>query len=134
MYCRKCGKQLGDSVKFCPSCGTPTNPDSPAEPIQQVRRIVCPICHGTNVFCQREQAGALGVGTNRVVVQYKRSKGCLYWMIIGWWLEPIVAFFRWIAEILFGGKKKSGFNVNASKAIVHTVAVCQNCGHSWRIS
>ena len=25
MYCRKCGKQIGDEDKFCKECGSPTN-------------------------------------------------------------------------------------------------------------
>lgn len=26
-YCKKCGNELRDNVKFCPSCGNPINPD-----------------------------------------------------------------------------------------------------------
>ncbi len=34
MYCRKCGKQLDDSVKFCPVCGEATG----VPPVQQFRQ------------------------------------------------------------------------------------------------
>lgn len=51
---------------------------------------VCPRCESENIFYQREQAGNIGVGTNRVVIQTaNKSHGCLYWVCIGWWLKPM---------------------------------------------
>ena len=29
MYCKHCGKQIEDSVKFCPACGAATDPSAP---------------------------------------------------------------------------------------------------------
>ncbi len=34
MYCRNCGKQIGESVSYCPYCGTPTFNAPPAQPTQ----------------------------------------------------------------------------------------------------
>ncbi len=34
MYCRNCGKQIGEGVSYCPYCGTPTFNAPPAQPTQ----------------------------------------------------------------------------------------------------
>lgn len=92
----------------------------------------CPKCNSDNIFIQQIQTGSVGMSQNKVViVQPKKSKGCMYWLIIGWWLEPIIFLsFGWI-KLLFGGSKKSGINLNANKNLTKTVCTCQSCGHSW---
>jgi len=35
-YCAKCGKELAEDAKFCPSCGTPT-PLASEEEIRKAR-------------------------------------------------------------------------------------------------
>ena len=138
MYCRKCGKQIDDSAKFCTFCGEPTGDlDSTVSPqsVTMENGIRCLKCHSTNVVCQREQVASVGAGTNRVVVQpAKQSKGCLYWALIGWWWKPFCFIcFGWLKAVFGSRKAHGGINVNASKAITHTIAVCQNCGNSWRV-
>lgn len=79
--------------------------------------MVCPSCGSSNVNVQ-------AVGH----VQTKK-KGFLYWIIIGWWLEPLLWLFFTIPMIfakLFGGKGKV-----KTKVISH--AVCQNCGKQWEV-
>ena len=62
----------------------------------------CPKCGSENITYQREQTGSIGAGTNKVVIeQPKKSKGCLYWMFIGWW---------W--KLFFGGKSRIGLNIH----------------------
>jgi len=34
-FCKNCGTQMDDSTKFCPSCGTGTEPTAPQQPTQQ---------------------------------------------------------------------------------------------------
>lgn len=95
----------------------------------------CPKCGSENVNVQREQTASFGAGTNTVVIQEaKRSKGCLYWCLIGWWYKPLYWLcIGWWKNLLFGGKKKGGLNFNANKSINRTMAVCQDCGHSWKV-
>jgi hypothetical protein len=96
---------------------------------------VCPNCNGSNITFQRESSGSVGASTNKVVIEKpKKSKGCLYWMCIGWWWEPFrYICFTWWIRLLFGGKERVGFNVNANKTLNYTIAVCQDCGHSWKV-
>jgi len=59
----------------------------------------------------------------------KRKKGCAYWIFIGWWWEIIswIVFGIWkLFAVLFGKKTKV---VSKTKS----VAVCQNCGHRWKV-
>lgn len=49
----------------------------------------CPKCGSPNITYQREQTASIGAGTNKVMIQEakeaKESKGCMYWLAIGWW-------------------------------------------------
>ena len=94
----------------------------------------CPKCKSENITCQREQTASIGAGTNKVVIQKNtKSHGCLYWLAIGWWWKPIYwLLIGWWWKLLFG-RRKSGLNIHANKSINHTVAICQNCGHTWKI-
>lgn len=95
----------------------------------------CPKCGSENVIIQREQAANIGAGTNKVVIENpKKSKGCLYWLCCGW----IFSFIYWLSigwwkNLFFGGKRKSGLNIHMNKFIHHTMAVCQNCGKTWKV-
>lgn len=94
----------------------------------------CPRCGSENIIYQREQTGNIGAGTNKVVIQpAKKSKGCLYWLLIGWWWKPMYwLLIGWWWRLLFGGGIRSGLNFNANKSLNRTVGVCQNCGHTWK--
>lgn len=95
----------------------------------------CPKCGGQNLTYQREQVGGIGASTNRVVIQkQKKSKGCMYWLLIGFWLEPMYwLFIGWWWKLLFGGGNRGGLNFNANKITNQTVAICQSCGYTWKI-
>ena len=127
--CPECGKSISDKAATCPGCGCPIASvnDKP-----QAAGAKCPKCGSTNISFQVVQQGSVGASTNKVVIQEaKKSKGCLYWCIVGWWLQPIVWMFTAPFKLLFGGKRKSGLNVNASKMISKTKGICQNCGYTW---
>lgn len=54
----------------------------------------------------------------------------LYWIFIGWWLKPILWLFLTIPMILgkmFGRKNQKLVTKHSS------MAVCQNCGNSWKV-
>lgn len=95
----------------------------------------CPKCGSENVLVQRESTGKVGASTNTVVIkEAKKSRGCLYWMFWGWWYQPMHwLLYGWWKNLLFGGKKRGGFNFHADKNLNRTVAVCQNCGHTWKV-
>ncbi len=98
-------------------------------------KVCCPRCGSENISYQREQMASFGAGTNKVVIQQeKKSKGCLWWMCIGfWWVPMYWLLIGWWWRPLFGGRTKSGLNFNANKSINRTMAVCQNCGNSWKV-
>lgn len=80
--------------------------------------MICPKCGSENVNVQ--------VVTS---IKQKSKKGIIYWLIIGWWWEPIAWLFFTIPKLiiaLFGNHKKI-----VSKE--STEAVCQSCGHRWRV-
>lgn len=97
---------------------------------------VCPKCGSENITYQREQTASVGGSTH--TFKAKGSHGILYWLFIGWWLW----MFKWIMamctlgiSLLFTRKKKGkvvGKTVTATKSINRTMAVCQNCGNSWK--
>lgn len=50
----------------------------------------CPRCGSQNIFIQRELTANVGASTNRVAIKApKKSKGCIYWMFIGFWYKPL---------------------------------------------
>lgn len=104
--------------------------------INTAQPVTCPRCGGTKITFQREQTASYSAGTNTVYIQpAKRSKGCLYWALIGWWLVPMYwIFIGWWKKLLFGGINYGGINVGASKKTYNTVAICQSCGNSWRVN
>lgn len=135
MKCKNCG--LDYEGNFCPRCGAPANftpPPPQQQPGCQTPQVQCPRCGSRNITYHREESGNVGLHQNTVVIQEQsKSHGCLYWLCIGWWYKPIEWIcFGWI-KTLFGGRKKGGVNFHAGKTLNHTVAVCQNCGNSWKI-
>lgn len=125
--CSECGNEVSDRATNCPHCGAPLISENS-------QNQCCPKCGSIHIQFQREQTGSVGAGTNKVVVVNKRSKGCLYWLFLGWWIEPMYwIFIGWWWRLLFGGRKKGGLNFNASKTLNKTIAICQDCGNSWTI-
>lgn len=80
----------------------------------------CPKCGSANVNVQMVSESKLK----------NKHKGLIYWLIIGWWLEPLLWIFLTVPMILcslFGHKKQKLVTKHKS------VAVCQDCGNSWNI-
>ena len=77
----------------------------------------CPRCGSTYVSVQEVQ--------NYVTSTPVRAghHGCLYWVFIGWWVEPLIFMFITVPRLIF----------NAAKPRTKTHAVCQTCGHSWTV-
>jgi len=76
----------------------------------------CPKCNSENVNIQA------------VSIVKNKKHGIVYWLLIGWWLEPIMWIFLtlpWLIIKIFKPKKV--------KTKLKKQAVCQNCGNSWRV-
>ena len=98
------------------------------------KALVCPNCGSTNISVQLIDNATVGASQNKVVVvEPKKSKGCLYWIVIGWWWVLISKPISWLFHTFFGGKTRSGVNLSANKIIHKKMAICQNCGHSWKV-
>ena len=118
MYCRNCGKRLGDHTKFCTECGTRVNSTptaslepAPAKPIviqpQVVNSHPCPKCKGLNVQFQ--------------TVSESKKAGCMTVLLYIFLAITILGLFILIPICL---RKKS-------KTV--TYGVCQHCGHRWKV-
>lgn len=73
--------------------------------------------------CQSEN-----VNVQAVTEIVKRGKGCLYWLLIGWWLELLLWIFLTLPMLLI-----KLFIPSSIKSKTITYAVCQNCGHKWKV-
>lgn len=76
----------------------------------------CKKCNSENVSIQK------------VSVTGKKRRGLMYWLLFGWLWDIILFLFAWILlliiKILFPKKAKTK---------IHTMAVCQACGYSWKV-
>lgn len=131
--CNECGKEISDQATTCPHCGNPVS-----QTTNTSNQPKCPKCGSSNIVYQREQSASIGGSVHSFSAG--KSKGCLYWLLFGWW----VWIFKFTWEIfkfcctcglsLFFRKKKAhGSTISASKSINKTVAVCQQCGNTWKV-
>ena len=76
----------------------------------------CPKCGSENVSVQ-------------AVTHVKTAgrHGCLYWLFVGWWLQPILWLIFTLPMIII-----AIFSPKRVKSKTHSEAVCQNCGKRWR--
>jgi predicted nucleic-acid-binding Zn-ribbon protein len=74
----------------------------------------CPKCGGTMNF----QASTFAVN--------KKRHGLLYWLLIGWWLHPLLWLIFTVPMLIY----RLVFPNRKQKIITKTVAVCQSCGYT----
>jgi hypothetical protein len=79
----------------------------------------CPKCGSENVTVQM-------VAETRV----KKKSGLVYWLLIGWWLEPILWIFFTVPRLLFALFKPRR---HKTKTVYSSMCVCQNCGNRWKV-
>lgn len=80
----------------------------------------CKYCNSSNVNVQMVSESKLKT----------KHHSILWWLIIGWWLEPCLWIFLTIPRLilaLFGHKKQKLVTKHSS------MAVCQDCGKSWKV-
>ena len=81
----------------------------------------CPKCGSENVNVQMVSESQLK----------NKHHSVLYWIFIGWWWRPLLWIFLTIPMFLgklFGRKDKKIVTKHSS------MAVCQSCGHSWKVN
>ena len=97
----------------------------------------CPKCRGTNISYQVVQTESAAYTTGKSTVRTKGSKGCLYWLFIGWWMQLLFFPFKIIRAMFPRRGRKVGTathnTVTRTETNTKTIAVCQNCGYSWTI-
>lgn len=77
----------------------------------------CPKCGSENVNVQMVSETKL-----------KKKHGCLYWILVGWYLEPILWLFLTIPKLIYQLFKPRKYK---TKTIHKSLCVCQDCGHHW---
>ena len=80
----------------------------------------CPKCGSENVNVQMVSESQLK----------NKHHSILYWLFIGWWWRPLLWICLTMPMIfvkLFGHKKQKLVTKHSS------MAVCQDCGHSWKV-
>ncbi|MFT8330877.1 hypothetical protein [Bifidobacterium psychraerophilum] len=83
-----------------------------------MNRLVCRKCGSSNISVQ--------IST----VQTPKSRhGAIYWILIGWWLHPLLWLFLTLPMLIWRvihPNRKT--NIRTQK-----IAVCQQCGYSWSV-
>lgn len=80
--------------------------------------ITCPSCGSSIVHVQAT-----------AIQKPQPRHGIVYWLLVGWWLHPILWLWATIPMLIW-----RLINPNRkTKTEVHSIAVCQSCGKSWRV-
>lgn len=74
------------------------------------------------------KCGSENVSVQAVTMVKNKKHGCLYWLLIGWWLEIFMWLFLTLPWIII-----KIFKPNKVTSKMHSQAVCQNCGNTWKI-
>lgn len=80
------------------------------------KKLVCKKCGSENVNVQR------------VSITKKKHKGLFYWLFFGWLIDIILFIFLTIPFLIV-----KIFKPKNTRTKIHSEAVCQNCGNSWKI-
>ena len=82
--------------------------------------MTCPKCGSENVTVQ--------VVTE---TQLKEKKhGVIWWMCVGWWWVPIKWLVFTLPALIVAVFKPKNYK---TKSVQKKMAVCNNCGKSWRV-
>ena len=87
---------------------------------------------------QCPKCGSNDITTTVTNVEKKKGKhGTAYWLLVGWWLQPVVWIIKPLLWILFGWNFmllwRASHPIKKTKLVNVTMAVCQTCGHTWTI-
>lgn len=85
----------------------------------------CPKCGSTNVSVQ-----VVNETTTKLV---NKHHGILWWIFIGWWWLAVKWLVFTLPALLVKMFKPKDKKLKQKHAKV-SMAVCQNCGHTWQVS
>lgn len=74
------------------------------------------------------KCGSENVTVQAVTAVKSKKHGWIYWLFIGWWLEPIMWIFLTLPWLFI-----KIFKPNKVKSKINSIAVCQNCGKHWKV-
>lgn len=74
------------------------------------------------------KCGSNNVSVQVLAIQKRKHHGCIWWLLIGWWLEALLWLFLTLPRLLI-----ALFMPKRTKTVEKTVCVCQNCGHKWNM-
>jgi len=85
--------------------------------------MLCPNCNSSNIKVEM---------VTETTIRRKR-KGVIWWVYfitIGWIVEVFLWLFLTLPRLIFALFKPKKYKVNTKSK---KIAICQNCGHSWKI-
>lgn len=88
----------------------------------------CPKCKSDNVNVQ-----VVDETDTRIVAKHH---GIIWWILIGWWWVPIKKLVQFVLFGIFAVLYwffKSPKYKQVTKHQKVSLAVCQNCGHTWEV-
>jgi len=59
----------------------------------------------------------------------RKKKTLLYWITIGWFVELFLWIFLTLPKLIYELFKPNRYKV---KTKTKKIAICQNCGHTWK--
>ncbi len=75
-----------------------------------------------------KKCGSENIQVQRVSVTSEKKKGLLYWLCFGWLIDIMAFLFLTIPYLII-----KIFKPKKVKTDTHSEAVCQDCGHSWKV-
>lgn len=76
--------------------------------------------------CKR--CGSDHVTIQNVAKQVKKGRGCMYWLLGGWVIDILLWIFLTLPRLIW-----AIIRPKRTKSKIQTIAVCQNCGNSWKV-
>lgn len=75
-----------------------------------------------------KKCGSDSISVQKVSVTKSKGKGWAYWLLFGWLIDLALWLFLTLPRLIF-----AIFRKKKVKTKVHSEAVCQNCGYSWKV-
>lgn len=79
-----------------------------------------------NVICKKCNSDKVNI--QKVSITKRKKKGFAYWFLFGWLLDLLSWLLLTVPRLLI-----AIFVPKKTKTKVHTEAVCQSCGYSWKV-